>query len=463
MDRLKIIDEFKIFYTGNEGIESWISNETSPDILAKLCDIENNPLNKVQLNQLIVLGKERGISDGFYKYYWLEEPSTHNYDVKKIPGYDTGNLNVGTINSIGHLKWGMYRIYVDALLHFGNVRYGYKQLCTMKFEQLVEYFKSKRIDTVAIKQRGKAIELEKISKDNRYLISEMACKSFDPIEAGDGLELYMESSWISHEKGGGGKAALKNVLAGSKKVSPNTEAWLFSADDILDEEVSSLEEVKSLYSRARNQFKTARQAAMKNTTLYLSMVNDMDVYVATSMRKRDDFRDMANNCELIFEDDRLKPFELRYFDPTRSSADGHEDKGLIECLMVKCSKVLIYCAGNKESYGKDAEAAMALSLGKFVIFFCDAPKKPFYQNVHPLTRLIQFSTGVATGAIVSDKTYEISELLLRIFDNNMEYSLEKTRNGGLLLKEKMTDSVVRLQTGNKMLSKAFWNYYDSNL
>jgi hypothetical protein len=55
---------------------------------------------------------------------------------------------------------------------------------------------------------------------------------------------------------------------------------------------------------------------------------------------------------------------LRYFDPTLSAAGGHEDKGLIECLMVKCAKLLVSCAGDKESYGKDAEAAMALSLGK---------------------------------------------------------------------------------------------------
>ena len=41
-----------------------------------------------------------------------------------------------------------------------------------------------------------------------------------------------------------------------------------------------------------------------------------------------------------------------------SAARGHEDKGLIECLMVKCAKVLIYTEGEKESYGKDAEAAM---------------------------------------------------------------------------------------------------------
>lgn len=141
------------------------------------------------------------------------------------------------------------------------------------------------------------------------------------------------------------------------------------------------------------------------------MVGDLDVYVATSMRTREDFRNMANVCERIFSEQRLKGLELRYFDPTLSAAAGHEDKGLIECLMVKCAKVLVYCAGDRESYGKDAEAAMALSFGKPVIFYCDSERRNrFYRDVHPLSRLIEFETGVAVGAMVTDDPGEISEL-----------------------------------------------------
>src|SRR3984957_20217517 len=142
------------------------------------------------------------------------------------------------------------------------------------------------------------------------------------------------------------------------------------------------------------------------------MLGDLDVYVATSMRTRQDFRNMADTCERIFADNRLKDMNLRYFDPTLSAAGGHEDKGLIECLMVKCAKVLVYSAGEKESYGKDAEAAMALSLGKPVIFFCDQEKRSrFYRDVHPLSRLIEFDTGVAVGAMVTDSIADVSTLL----------------------------------------------------
>ena len=190
------------------------------------------------------------------------------------------------------------------------------------------------------------------------------------------------------------------------------------------------------------------------------MLTDLDVYVATSMRTRDDFRSMANFCERIFSSERLKGLNLRYFDPTLSAASGHEDKGLLECLMVKCAKVLVYFAGDKESYGKDAEAAMALSLGKPVIFYCDQEqRRQFYQGVHPLSRLIDFQSGVAVGAMITDQHEEVIELLYRILGNKMEYQLSRSDEGYLKLKDGVTNSVVRLQSNDKLLTETFWNHY----
>ncbi len=236
--------------------------------------------------------------------------------------------------------------------------------------------------------------------------------------------------------------------------------FVFSADDVLDESITSEADIESKFDAASKKFFSARESALKNTRMYLSMVGDLDVYVATSMRTRENFREMADVCDGIFSENSLNDLQLRYFDPTLSAAEGHEDKGLIECLMVKCSKVLVYCAGERESYGKDAEAAMALSLGKPVIFYCNSEQKTrFYREVHPLSRLIEFDTGVAVGAIVTDDLNQISELLHRIFENKMEYELEQPKPGYMRLKEKMTDSVVRLQTNDSLLTETFWNFY----
>jgi hypothetical protein len=161
------------------------------------------------------------------------------------------------------------------------------------------------------------------------------------------------------------------------------------------------------------------------------------------MRNRQDSRNMADTCERIFSDPLLKEMNLRYFDPTLSAAGGPEDKGLIECLMVKCAKLLVYSAGKRESYGKDAEAAMALSLGKPVIFYCDQEqRRRFYRDVHPLSRLIEFETGIAVGAMVTDKLEDVSELIRRLFENRMVYYLKQPKPGFLRLKEK-TDRLGR--------------------
>ena len=69
--------------------------------------------------------------------------------------------------------------------------------------------------------------------------------------------------------------------------------------------LQSEEEVVALYSGQWDAFQKARVDALQNTRVYLSLCNDLDVYVATSMRTREDFRDMASTCEQIFHSSTL--------------------------------------------------------------------------------------------------------------------------------------------------------------
>jgi hypothetical protein len=359
---------------------------------------------------------------------------------------------------------GLYRLYVDALLYFGNIRTAYRSLRDKSADDLGVFFQSRRFDTNLIKSRGPALDLVPIARDNRYLISEMACKSYGlgGTHPSD-LRSALQAAYKEHKQAGGGKVTFRQLLDGShvkNYFGDHQQEFLFSADELLEEGIENDDELNAKYLSLADQFTIARDAALKNTRYYLSMVSDLDVYVATSMRDRTDFRNMADLCDKVFSDPLLKALHLRYFDPTLSAAEGHEDKGLIECLMVKCAKALVYCAGRKESYGKDAEAAMALSQGKPVIFFCDeAQKSRFYKEIHPLSRLIDFNTGIAVGAIVTSSLAEVSRLLYLIFENKMEYELEQPKPGYLRLKEKLTGSVVRLQTNDPLLRQTFWNYY----
>ena len=458
-----ILDKLRLFSLSDGGIGSWLSGKTANDVFERLSRIDKEPLTTTQLNQLLAFGHEAPLTDGFFTYYWLKYPENHPYDVQKIPHYDKRWSECHAIESLEHLSWGFYRLFTDSLIWFGNVRTAYRWLRAKNFISLEQFFREKRFDTDLIKRRGPALELSPIAKDDRYLISEMACKSYgDSRQTSSELKNVLLETFRNHNKRVGGPVKIKNLLEGQipDDLATRQQEFLFSADDVLEETVGTEEEIEAKYEMVAEKFFRARESALKNTRFYLSMVGDLDVYVATSMRNRQDFRNMANICDEIFGNDKLKELGLRYFDPTLSAAAGHEDKGLIECLMVKCAKVLVYCAGERDSYGKDAEAAMALSLGKPVIFYCNEEQRSrFYRDVHPLSRLIEFETGIAVGAMVTDSTQEVSELLYRIFENKMEYVLEQPKPGYLRLNESLTRSVVRLQTNDEMLRETFWNYY----
>lgn len=464
MDKKSILQELELFSLGDGGIGSWLTQATDDEVFARLARVEKEPLTMVQLNQLLAFGHEAPVSDGFFRYYWLSAPVEHPYDVKLLPDFVDRYMQLSAISSLRHLKWGLYRLFTDGLLFFGNVRTAFRKLRSMPQNALSDFFANRYFNTQVIRERGPALPLTTIPKDDRYLISEMACKSYGerPDSPGE-LKSALLEAFREHQGRGGGKITIRHLLEGnlmSDRFAERQKEFVFSADDVLEESIQSEADIESRYEAAAKRFFSARNAALRNTRLYLSMVGDLDVYVATSMRTRRDFREMAAACDEIFSDKRLRNLQLRYFDPTLSAAAGHEDKGLIECLMVKCSKVLVYCAGERESYGKDAEAAMALSLGKPVIFYCDSEQRHrFYRDVHPLSRLIEFETGVAVGAMVTDELSEVSELLYRIFENRMEYELEQRKPDYLRLKEKLTGSVVRLQTSDRMLSETFWNYY----
>ena len=107
---------------------------------------------------------------------------------------------------------------------------------------------------------------------------------------------------------------------------------------------------------------------------------------------------------------------------------------------------------------------MALSLGKPVIIFAnDDFRRSFFRDVHPLSRLINFESGVTVGAMVASSADQVTDLLRRIFTNTLEYELVQPRPMYLVLREKCTQSVVRLQTSDVLLRETFWNHYHNRI
>ena len=462
-----IIHRFNVFNGGTGGIDSWLSNQTSTQILDTLANIDDHPLSRSRMNQLLTLAREAPTSSAFFNYYWTSIPEHHPFDIREIPCFEEHWADCDDIRSLDQLYWGLYRFYVDALLFFGNIRAAFRHLTSLSAHQLRDYYVQRRVNTDSMLERGDPIRPGRIAKDDRYLVSEMACKSFGNTGAQEGeLEQALFDLYRRHRNASGGPITPKELLTGAYKRGDYTDRQLqfdLSADDIMENQISNEDELRRTIKLVVKRFEGARARALENTKTYLSMVGDLDVYVATSMRIREDFRKVADFCENVFESAALRDFSLRYFDPTLSAADHHEDKGLIECLMVKCAKVLVLHAGERDSYGKDAEAAMALTLGKPVIIYAESEdRRLMFRDIHPLTRLINFETGVAIGAMIATSESEVMNLLRRIFSNRLEYRLEQPHVGYLVVKERVTDSVVRLQTSDEFLRDTFWNHYHSD-
>lgn len=522
MTKKELVDYFQYFSNSDplcEGIERFLSENGNNVVFEKLKNDKRLNLNKVKLNQLLLHSGVSNMTFGFFKYYWLKFQENHPYNleqldfgstVKKEDGnekiiekggyikddiqkyYDftsehkEGNAKDSLINTVEHLRWGFLRVYTDSLLYFGNINNGFSAFSKMNYDELVSFFESKTSDTKEVIERGKCYEFNEIEKNDRYLISEAVCKNLDATDASKTvLKTKLIERFKEAQEKGRVPASVGLLLDENKTIystknikTVNSNQFKFSMEDsmsiegIFDEQISSLSDIDRIIEPLYERFKDARTKALENTKLYLSIINDLDVYVATSMRSKQDFITMADNCYSIFHDAELKKMNLRYFDPTISAAEGHDDKGLIECLMVKCAKVLIYTSGDKDSYGKDAEAAMALSSGKPVIFFCTNDiRKHIAKNIHPLSKLIDFETGVANGAMITGDIQEVIVLLKRIFKNDMNYTLTKQKisikneDGEIIekayfkLKDKLTISTVRVQTSDLFLSKSFWSHY----
>ena len=445
-----------------EGICGFISDYSSDYLKSILSNIENIPITKVQFDQLLSLQNIKCVSDGFFRFYWLTQPE-HFYKLQEIELVN----GTKTINSIEQLYLGFNRLFIDCLYVYGNIQKGFEKLAGLSYDELLKIFEKFKVNTEQIKSRGNTIKFNIIDKRDRYLISEMACKTFVNIRSGQGLRDKLLASYKEAQKKGIKHPNFRSLLDGTYLPNEDQQMSLFSASEILDEEVHSEDDLKAKADALYDRFEKAHRQALENTNLYLSLVNDLDVYVATSMRTKENFVEMANFCEKVFKSTELVEYNLRYFDPTMSAADSHEDKGLIECLMVKAARMLIYSTGEKDSYGKDVEAAMALCLGKPTIFYCkEGGRASFFRNVHPLSRLVNFETGVADGVIVCETEQEVIKIIERIFTNAMEYRIDRKKDEDgkdrdyYLLREVTTGSVIRIQTDSKLLSSVFWNSYN---
>ncbi len=123
-----------------------------------------------------------------------------------------------------------------------------------------------------------------------------------------------------------------------------------------------------LYAQIGDAIRDTEAQGLRNTDIYLTW-DYMDVYIATSMRRRWEFEETAEFVSELFGKESIRELKLRYFDPTQSQCAYRIDKGLVEALMLKRARCTVYMVQESDTMGKDSELASTLAQGKPVIAY----------------------------------------------------------------------------------------------
>ena len=118
-----------------------------------------------------------------------------------------------------------------------------------------------------------------------------------------------------------------------------------------------------------------------------------------------------------------------------------------------------------ENINQAVHEELYLTLKKLVYEHYEKRAKILKED-HPLGIQVDIDTGVATGVLVVRNIEQCAKLIRSIVLKELEFDLEPDKpenNQYTFLKEKISQSIFRVVTGDPILTNAFWNFYFNNL
>ncbi len=387
------------------------------------------------------------------------------------------------INSAEKLREGIVKFAEDALLHFGS------------FHQAFFRIKADANLLPAVKQPLGSETRAPFTLSSPLEIPELAYLGYVSGELPTQMSEAHKSIMRAMDSLGERSATEDNIRATAAEIGIDIEKTLDTVNAglqkrgqkqvTIEEYVTAAESIKEEISSFLEEVRRCRQKGIRNQEQYINSAAEMDVYVATSMRDERDYREMHTFIQSVFERHDVARLNLRYFDPTQAYCPNKYDKGLVECLMIRCANVTIYCAQKQDTMGKDSELAITLGLGKPVIVFVPrgdtAEDKTAYDKrarifaeIHPLSLQVDQRTGNSNGIMLVRDANECANVLYAIAKNQLRVEVKREREQDALsgetttnwvLREIMTPnrSVIRVATGWKHLRTAFWSAFRPDL
>lgn len=363
------VDEFKDLLLSLTG-RPIRSNASDDAFLADAVRNDDDILDWSQFNELLLIANKDRVEEVFFKYFFVAPDS----EVRKC--------------TIGDLRTGVKRFQKTAMICFGNFIYAYRTLSkASSLTELMDSLGTHCDDSLKLqeklsKRRKPILSVRPIDQARTYLLGYISSaeireehaigtrlnKLFNKRTYGswDELKAALESLKSSVED----PAVIDNSVRLIERFRKGTrEASISDFQERLHED---LKQLNSLHET----LKKTEEEGIKNTDIYLTW-DHMDLYFATSMRKKWEYEDLFRFVNRVMEVEQipkagnktLKELNVRHFDPTQSFDKNRINKGLIESLMLKRAACTIYSVQDTDTLGKDSELAATLAQGKPVIAF----------------------------------------------------------------------------------------------
>jgi hypothetical protein len=349
-----IADQFIHLAEGLTGTPVKDITATDRTLLDQLLANEAQTIGHSQLNELLLLVNKDRMERAFFDYFFGE---------------------TCTVGSLGSCVLKFQKL---ALLCFGNFIYAYRTLSHASSvpaleADLGEWARQPADLAAAFPSRSpKLVDIELIPRGDtplvgyvsarevvaedercRFLQANLPDASSLPAAEWPAYEVLLAAAPLDE------RDALQATVANYRKRHVGASLAQFA---------SYLGEVATTLQENTTRFNSVRQVATRNQNVYLTW-DHVDVYFATSMRKRWEFEDLFDFVNGMVADPQLVGMNLRHFDPTQAFTKDRVDKGLVESLMLKRAKCTVYSVQDTDTLGKDSELAATLAQGKPVIAY----------------------------------------------------------------------------------------------
>lgn len=374
---------------------------------------------------------------------------------------------------------GLTKLLKDLLWHFGDVHRGYVALNDV--DDIKAFIATHQFDVAEFKARSSWTVIEDIPPHERgylgYVSGErpfrhrafldIAEKVLNALDSDKDRYKNMKAEDISADVRKQLETEEVQKLSISTTEFKGLDLFEFAA---LEGNKNRVRELSDQVNQTITKVNELKKIGLRNQIHFLRNIEMIDVYVATSMRDDREYSEMYTFVSETFSKPEIKELKLRYFDPTLCYCESRIDKGIVECLLVRCAKATVYCAQEGDTFGKDSELAATLCQGKPVIVYVPTAPKDLelnakldkraktFREFHPLGLQVGLYDGVARGVIVVRSPDQCARILRQILTNNLEVKVTFEQHG-IVLREVETDSVLRVMTGWRELASCFWHNF----